>query len=269
MIKKTYIDVNGVQLHARVAGSGPPVMLLHASPLSSAFMLGHIDRLQKQFQVIAVDTPGYGNSDPLPAAPASLNDYAGHLLAAAETFGLGSFRLYGTATGAQIALAMAKHAPERITKLVLDNCAHFDESIRNKWIKSYFPDLTPQADGSHWHTAWDIATAQFQYFPWHIQSALTALNRPPPPPEMITQMALGFISSTPAYHTAYRLAFEAEDIASFMSLAVPTTLIDWQGSIVRPFVQTLIDKGLPDIVQVITCGPHPADRFEAIAKSLA
>lgn len=269
MIRKTYLEANGVQLHARIAGSGPPAVLLHASPLSSAFMLGHVQRVSQQFQAIAVDTPGYGESDPLPSPPQSLDAYARHILAALDNSGIKDFRLYGTATGAQIALAMARLAPERVIRLVLDNCAHFDAEVRARWITDYFPDLTPRQDGSHWRKAWEIASAQFQYFPWHLQSAITALNRPPPPAAFVTQMALGFLSARPGYDVAYRLAFEAEDIASFRGLAVPTVLLDWQGSIVRQHVQALIDKGLPATVSVVTCGPSPAERFEAIAKALA
>jgi pimeloyl-ACP methyl ester carboxylesterase len=267
MIRKTYITVGDRQLHARVAGDGPPVMLLHASPLSSEFMLAHIAKLAATHHVIAVDTPGYGNSDPLPQMAPTLDDYADCLLKAATAYGLDSFQLYGTATGAQIALAMAKRAPARIHTLVIDNCAHFNATLRDTWRDSYFADLSPKSDGSHWRTAWDIAAAQFQYFPWHVQSPETALNRAPPPPEFITKMALGFMCAMPAYDTVYRLAFEAEDIGSFDGLIVPTTLIDWQGSIVRPFVQALIDEGLPACVRVAPCGPSLDERLAAIAQA--
>ncbi len=267
MSKRIYIDLDDMQIHARVAGKGQPVMLLHASPLSSFFMAGHIEKLQAKHQVLAVDTPGYGNSDPLPAPPKALEDYALKLLEAARKYGWDSFRLYGTATGAQIALCMAKLAPDRITKLVIDNCGHFDVGLRAMWEKDYFPELVAKPDGSHWQQAWDIAKAQSEYFPWHIKSGMTALNRPAPPPEIITRMAIGFIDSNPSYDIAYRLAFAAEDIASFVGLTVPTTLIDWQGSIVRAHVQMLIDKGLPPCVQLVSAGASPQDRLEAVAKA--
>ncbi len=268
MSKRIYIDLEDMQIHACVAGKGPPVMLLHASPLSSAFMAGHIEKLQGKHEVLAVDTPGYGKSDPLPEPPNALDEYAIRLLDAARTYGWDSFRLYGTATGAQIALCMAKRAPERITKLVIDNCGHFDADLRATWAKDYFPPLVPKSDGSHWQQAWDIAKAQSEYFPWHIKSGMTALNRPVPPPEIITRMAIGFIDANPSYDIAYKLAFAAEDIASFAGLTVPTTVIDWKGSIVRAYVQMLIDKELPPCVQLVTAGASPQDRLEAIAKAL-
>ena len=61
---------SGVQMHYRIAGSGPPVILLHPSPQSSRFSVPMALRLAKNFTAIAVDTPGYGQSDPLPGPSA-------------------------------------------------------------------------------------------------------------------------------------------------------------------------------------------------------
>jgi tRNA (guanine-N1)-methyltransferase len=55
----------------RIVGSGPPVLLLHPSPQSGAFSLPMARRLAPDFTAIALDTPGYGLSDPLPGAPLS------------------------------------------------------------------------------------------------------------------------------------------------------------------------------------------------------
>ena len=47
-------------------GEGPPVVLLHASPRSSATLLPLGLRLAKRFTVFAFNSPGFGWSDPLP-----------------------------------------------------------------------------------------------------------------------------------------------------------------------------------------------------------
>lgn len=65
-----YAGAAGAQLHYRELGEGSPVILLHASPLSSEFMLGQIQALASAgYRAIALDTPGYGQSDPLPEPP--------------------------------------------------------------------------------------------------------------------------------------------------------------------------------------------------------
>jgi pimeloyl-ACP methyl ester carboxylesterase len=159
-LTRGYTGAPGAQLHYRMLGEGPPVFLLHSSPLSSAFMLGQLQALADAgHRAIALDTPGYGQSDPLPAPPQSLADYARAFLAGIDAMhGTGDalggaridttrFALYGTATGAQLALALARLAPEHITRLVLDNCALFTEAQVADWEPRYFPDLTPRPDG--------------------------------------------------------------------------------------------------------------------------
>jgi pimeloyl-ACP methyl ester carboxylesterase len=115
-----YTGASGAQLHYRMLGEGPPVFLMHSSPLSSAFMLAQLQVLADAgYRAIALDTPGYGQSDPLPTPPQSLTDYARAFLAGIDAMGgidTTRFALYGTATGAQLALALVRHAPRTLNQ---------------------------------------------------------------------------------------------------------------------------------------------------------
>ena len=64
-----YVVAAGRLVHYRRAGSGPPVVLLHDSPRSSVLHLPLLRTLSDAFTVYALDTPGYGLSDPLPDDP--------------------------------------------------------------------------------------------------------------------------------------------------------------------------------------------------------
>ena len=68
---------NGRQVHYLRAGEGDPVLLLHPSPLSASFLRPLIDFLAGSFDVIAMDTPGYGSSDPLEEPGDDLVPYVG------------------------------------------------------------------------------------------------------------------------------------------------------------------------------------------------
>jgi pimeloyl-ACP methyl ester carboxylesterase len=139
-LHRRYVDTATGQLHVREAGSGAPVLCLHPSPLHAGFLAPQIGALADAgFHAIGLDTPGYGSSDPLPCA-SGLDDYADALLALADTEGFATFAVYGNATGAQIALALARRAPDRVRRLVLDNCGHFDPDLRAQWEPHYFPD---------------------------------------------------------------------------------------------------------------------------------
>ena len=265
-----YTGPAGAQIHYRALGEGPPVCLLHASPLSSAFMIGQMQALAAAgYRAIALDTPGYGQSDPLPSPPTTLADYARAFLAGIDDLGIRSFGLYGTATGAQLALAIARMAPERVTRLVLDNCGLFTEEQVADWEPRYFPDLSPRADGSHMAKVWDIARRQFLSFPWFSEAPEHQLNRPPSPLAIVQSMANHFLLATPSYDLAYRLAFHAENATSFVGLTVPTVFIDWEGSIVRREARALIAEGLPSCVTIMTAASSMEARFDAVAAAFA
>ena len=60
------LDVRGVKIHFIVEGKGEPVVLIHGLYSSAAVnwqMPGIISMLSKDYQVIALDMPGHGESD--------------------------------------------------------------------------------------------------------------------------------------------------------------------------------------------------------------
>lgn len=68
-IEHVTVEVDGVRLHAREAGSGRPVLLLHGWPTSSFLYRNIIPHLAPHRRVIALDLPGFGDSDkPLDAS---------------------------------------------------------------------------------------------------------------------------------------------------------------------------------------------------------
>jgi pimeloyl-ACP methyl ester carboxylesterase len=263
--RRAYVTLrSGAQVHAVGAGEGPPVILLHASPLNAGFMAAQIGALaQAGFHAIGFDTPGYGASDPLPGQT-SLEAYADVMLEAASTYAAAGFRLYGTATGAQIALAMAKRAPARIERMVLDNCGHFDPALRAAWEAGYFPDLTPQSDGGHLIRIWDMCRKQLTRFPWHLEPSPDATPAGEPSLATMSAMTLAYLQAGPAYDRAYRAAFHAEDISSFEGLDAPTVLLDWQGSVVAREIKALTVQALPRCVTVKRAGPSVGERLAAI-----
>ena len=70
--------VGGICMQYREAGMAntradtPTLVLLHASPRSSAMFEPWMQTLSLNWRVLAIDTPGYGGSDPLVTAPTRL-----------------------------------------------------------------------------------------------------------------------------------------------------------------------------------------------------
>jgi len=263
------LDGQAVQIHYRTAGTGPTVVLLHPSPLSSSFQVPLLEYLVAAgFNVVAWDAPGYGQSDPLPSDAPGLNPYAEALAAFLDALDLARPLLYGNATGAQIALELAQLYPERAALLVLDNMAIFSEQERQDLMAAYFPDLTPTADGSHLLRLWHMAAASSQYFPWYRQDAEHCFNPRAPDPAATQQAALAFQLAGPYYDRAYRAAFANERVEALEGLLTPTRIIRWQDSPLRPFSDRLEDIELPACVALRHAGPGITARFDCIAEAL-
>ena len=99
--------VGGIRMHYREAGLAdtPTPVLLHPSPRSSAMYEPWMQTLSLNWRVLAIDTPGYGGSDPLVTAPTRLADFLPPLRELLQAVAGPRFVLYGSATGAQIGRA--------------------------------------------------------------------------------------------------------------------------------------------------------------------
>lgn len=97
----------GVSIHARVGGSGPPVLLLHGYPQTHACWHAVAPRLVAAgFTVVATDLRGYGDSDK-PAstpdhAPYSKRAMAADQVLVMESLGFPRFALVGHDRGGRV-----------------------------------------------------------------------------------------------------------------------------------------------------------------------
>ena len=267
MITRHLIEINGQYWHFRKAGTGPLVFLLHASPRNSAMFIPLIEKLSQNFTVVAPDTPGYGMSDGILPVPATLAEYLPYFKAFFEYFKNDfnqKFGLYGTATGAQLGIAYAYTYPEDVAHLFLDNAAHFTDEERNKILESYFPDLSPKADGSHLSKVWQMSSQFFNYFPWFMKDEAHQVSANQPPVNMINTSAMEFLQAGEHYDSAYRAAFEHEKAENLAKVKVPTTLFRWKGAILLKYIDDLIAIGLEKNVEVIETEAPIQARYEAI-----
>src|SRR5215510_295217 len=67
--KESMIDAGETVIRARQAGNGPPLLLLHGNPQTSAMWHKVAPRLAETFTVVATDLRGYGESGKPPSAP--------------------------------------------------------------------------------------------------------------------------------------------------------------------------------------------------------
>jgi len=257
------------QTHYRASGSGPPLILLHPSPLSSAFMVPLINLFDEVATVFAPDTPGYGASDPLPDPGQDLSAYVDWLRRFMLSQGLTSAGIYGSATGAQIAIQFARTYPEMADYVVLDNAVHFTDEERQRIMKDYFPDLTPQSDGSHFLAAWNMSAKLYQFFPWFDQSEDCKVSDTEPPVALVHGTAMSYLTAGVDYGRAYRAAFNNEDAHNIQTITRPTRILRWQGSILRRYADRLDEFEWPEHIQMVHCEAGIEARYEALTNIIA
>lgn len=255
-----YVELDYGKVHYRHQGSGPPMLLLHASPLSAKSLRPAMQVFGDHFGCFALDTPGYGQSDPLPERLDDIFAYADSLKQTIDAMGLDQPIVYGASTGAMVAHAFGCKYPDASQLLMLDTFSHHDAE---KTLGGYFPDVTPKRTGAHLLQCWEKVESFFLFSPWQRDDADSRLKRDLPPPQVLHNMAMDLLTAGPDYRHVYAQAFEWADKDHVNKLTAPATLNIWQGSPGIQRVQMLVDLGLPDNYTTISAPPGPAGRYGA------
>jgi pimeloyl-ACP methyl ester carboxylesterase len=159
-LRRQYLDCAFGQLHVRVAHprdgrllGAPPLVLLHQSPLSGRMYDRILPLLADRRLAIAVDTPGYGESD-RPAERPALDAYGDTIVdAIRDAFGA-PVDLFGYHTGAAIAVDIAARRPDDVRRLVLIAVPYFDARRRIELLQQFERKNGYADDGSHLLPLW-------------------------------------------------------------------------------------------------------------------
>jgi pimeloyl-ACP methyl ester carboxylesterase len=100
------------------AGTGVPLVLLHAFPLSSAMWNHVVPELVGVAHVVLVDLPGLGGS-PVPDGDPSLDVSADGVVGVLDRLGLRRAVFAGVSMGGYVAMALARRNPDRVAGLAL------------------------------------------------------------------------------------------------------------------------------------------------------
>jgi haloacetate dehalogenase len=119
------IRTSGAEIHLRMAGDGPPLLLLHGYPQSHVMWHKLAPVLARRFTVVAADLRGYGRSAKPPGG-ANHEAYSKRAMAQDQVevmaeLGFERFAVVGHDRGARVTHRMALDHPERVVKAaVLD-----------------------------------------------------------------------------------------------------------------------------------------------------
>ena len=269
MISRGYVNVSADSapclMHYYACGSGPPLLLLHPSPASGESYLPLLETLGNHVTAIAIDTLGYGHSDRPPTQPTDLSPYVDALNRFCQALNIDKAIVYGSATGAQIALEFSKQHPERCASTILDNCADFPEAECTAILDGYFPDLAIDYSGAHLTRIWTMALDLHRFFPWHWNDRPEArLPARDLDVNALQLMALQYLQAGPEYDWAYRAAFANERLDNLLATKTRTTILRSAGSVLKRYTACFDDVEWPDNFSMRHCGAKPVERFQAI-----
>ncbi|MQA84672.1 MAG: alpha/beta fold hydrolase [Streptosporangiales bacterium] len=107
-----------VELYSREAGTGLPLVLLHAFPLSSAMWLAQREGLSGVCRVITPDLRGWGGS-PLGGEDPSIDLMADDVAALLDSKNIDRAVVGGQSMGGYVAMAFLRRHPDRVLGLIL------------------------------------------------------------------------------------------------------------------------------------------------------
>jgi pimeloyl-ACP methyl ester carboxylesterase len=117
-----FVEVDGVRLHYRMRGDGPPVVLLHGNAVTvdDFEASGLVEPLSRDHRVIAFDRPGFGHSQRPRGRAWTVAAQAALIHKALRQLGITQPAVViGHSMGTMVALAMALDFPESVAGLVL------------------------------------------------------------------------------------------------------------------------------------------------------
>lgn len=110
--------VDGRRVSYADYGSGPTVLLIHGMAGSWRNWLLNVPTLARDQRVIAVDLPGFGDSDALPRG-AAFGQYVDVIAGLLDTLGIEDVAVVGHSFGGLVALSLAEGRPDRVAAVVL------------------------------------------------------------------------------------------------------------------------------------------------------
>jgi pimeloyl-ACP methyl ester carboxylesterase len=245
-IQRYYTTAGERRIHYRRGGDGPPLVMIHPSPGSSVALEGVASRLAERYTVIAIDTPGYGESTPLEMEVPEIADFAEALPATLDALNLSQVDLFGSHTGTKIAMEFAIRHPDRVRRLVLDGVGAYSPEEQQWLLDNYTPFITPVSDGSHLVQAWTMRRDMSLFWPWFNRTPQGRLGRDMPSADQIHDSVVDVLRGGNNYRKGYRAAFRYDGVGNLKKLTVPTALLTRESDPLKMYLERV--GGLPENV---------------------
>ncbi|MFT4013544.1 MAG: alpha/beta fold hydrolase [Paracoccus sp. (in: a-proteobacteria)] len=264
MIRRGFADVPGGQVHYRESGRGAPrpLILLHPSPGSGLMLAPLVRAMGESRRTIALDTRGNGDSTALPGSP-EIADFAAATWQALDALGIGECDLFGSHTGASIALEAAIQRPDRARHLIIDNMGLWSPERQKTQIASNSPAVRPDMMGSQFNWAWHYCRDQFLFAPWYDRRAETRRDIDMPSAERLHEFVVEVLKALDSYHLSYSAVARYPKRDRLPLVKVPVLISSNPSDPLMRYVEEI--AGLVQGARIEICGDPETDEGAALA----
>jgi pimeloyl-ACP methyl ester carboxylesterase len=136
------IELHGRRVIYRVAGSGPPVVLIHGMLNSSSHWRSVAQSLASEYTVIAPDLIGHGDSA-APRGDYSLGAHAASIRDLLAAIGVDRASIVGHSLGGGVAMQFFYQFPQRVERLVLISSGGLGREVTASLRSAALPGVSP------------------------------------------------------------------------------------------------------------------------------
>jgi pimeloyl-ACP methyl ester carboxylesterase len=136
------VRARGTSISTLAAGAGDPVVCIHGLGGTKASFLPTVSALADGYRIIALDLPGFGDSDKPLAAAYDARYFARKVRDLLDALGIGRAHLVGNSMGGRVAIELGLIEPRRVGAVVLLSPAlAWLRERRWKWL---LPTIVPR-----------------------------------------------------------------------------------------------------------------------------
>lgn len=233
---------DGTDLHVRVSGAGPAVLVLHDWPMSGALAAELAPALPLTATVVAPDSPGYGQS---PAA-ASVLDLPAHVRVVTQLLDLLAVErcvVIGTGLGATVAVALAVQAGDRVAAVFVDKVPNSADLARLD-LDRLCPERELKHSGAHVVEAWHQVRDAMIFDPWYAVDQAHRIHRSVPDPRTLHRRVVDMICAAGQWRDGVRAALSFDVDAA--QAALPP-------GVVRPIDKVEVQRAVAALPAVDAC----------------
>lgn len=231
------------KVHYRRCGKGPPLLMVHQSPRSSAEYAGLMELWGQHFTCIAPDTPGFGQSDPLPSVDGrepEIAEFADALAQFVRAVGIGGCAAYGFHSGGIILVTALRRHPDLFRCLAIGGYAIWTPEEMAIFGESYLPEFLPSAYGEHLTWLWNRMLEQSWVFPWFDTREEARLSVAHADVERVNSAVMEMLDAGNAYRAGYGAVLRApRDIPASDATTPPVLITAYDGDPLQAHIDRL------------------------------